>query len=144
MPFLVLFAVVVTSCYFFPFVPAALPMANSKMILAVVGLVVLGIDLTKKGNAAVDHDFLTISVWALAVSLIAFCSVTINHTQDNTFSTYFMSMWVWLGGAYAVVKLIKAVHGYISVPLVVNYLLAVCVMQCVLALVFDNSVAATQ
>lgn len=144
MPFLVLFAVVVTSCYFFPFVPAALPMANSKMILAVVGLVLLGIDLTKKGNAAVDHDFLTLSIWALAISLIAFVSITINHTPDSTFTTYFMSMWVWLGGAYAVVKLIKAIHGYVSVPLVVNYLLAVCVMQCVLALVFDNSVAATQ
>ena len=137
-------AVVVTSCYFFPFVPAVLPMANSKMILAVVGLVFLGINLTKKGNASVDNKFLILSVWALAISLIAFVSITINHTPDDTFSMYFMSMWVWLGGAYAVITLIKSIHGGVSVPLVANYLLAVCVIQCVLALVFDNSAAAEE
>lgn len=137
-------AVVVTSCYFFPFVPAVLPMANSKMILAVVGLVFLGINLTKKGNASIDNKFLILSVWALAISLIAFVSITINHTPDDTFSMYFMSMWVWLGGAYAVITLIKSIHGGVSVPLVANYLLAVCVIQCVLALVFDNSAAAEE
>lgn len=137
-------AVVVTSCYFFPFVPAVLPMANSKMILAVVGLVFLGINLTKKGNASVDNKFLILSVWALAISLIAFVSITINHTPDDTFSMYFMLMWVWLGGAYAVITLIKSIHGGVSVPLVANYLLAVCVIQCVLALVFDNSAAAEE
>ena len=108
--FLVIFAVAVTSCYLFPFVPTVLPLANSKMILAVVGLVLLGINLTKKGNASIDYDFLKLSVWAFTISLIAFISVTLNHTQDNTFTTYFMSMWVWLGGAYAVVCLIKFVH----------------------------------
>lgn len=140
--FLVLFAVVVTSCYFFPFVPAALPMANSKMILAVIGLVLLGISLTKKGNASVDRDFLNLSLWAFAISLVAFVSVTYNHTQDNTFSTYFMSMWVWLGGAYALVYLLKTIYGQVSVPLVINYLIVVCVVQCVLALVFDSNASA--
>lgn len=136
------FAVIVTSCYFFPFVLSALPMANSKMILAVVGLVLLGISLTKKSNAAVDNEFLILSVWALAISLIAFISITVNNTPDDTFSMYFMSMWVWLGGAYAVIILIKSIHGRVSVPLVANYLLAVCVIQCVLALVFDNNATA--
>lgn len=140
--FLVLFAVVVTSCYLFPFVPAALPMANSKMILAVIGLVLLGISLTKKGNASVDRDFLNLSLWAFAISLVAFVSVTYNHTQDNTFSTYFMSMWVWLGGAYALVYLLKTIHGQVSVPLVINYLIVVCVVQCVLSLVFDSNASA--
>lgn len=142
--FLEIFAVAVASCYFFPFVPAILPLANSKMILAVVGLVLLGINLTKKGNASIDYDFLKLSVWAFAISLIAFISVTLNHTQDNTFTTYFMSMWVWLGGAYAVVYLIKSIHGGISIPILVNYLIAVCVLQCILALVFDNNISAQE
>lgn len=143
-PFCVALVIAVTSCYFFPFILAALPMANSKMILAVVGLVLLGINLTKKGNASIDYDFLKLSVWAFAISLIAFISVTLNHTQDNTFTTYFMSMWVWLGGAYAVVYIIKSVHGKISVPLVVNYLIAVCVLQCILALIFDGNISADE
>ncbi len=142
--FLVIFAVAVTSCYLFPFVPAVLPLANSKMILAVVGLVLLGINLTKKGNASIDYDFLKLSVWAFAISLIAFISVTLNHTQDNTFTTYFMSMWVWLGGAYAVVCLIKFVHRGISIPILVNYLITVCVLQCVLALIFDTNSSAAE
>lgn len=137
-PFLMLFTVAVTSCYFFPFVLAAFPIANSKMILAVIGLLLLGVSLTKKGNARIDRDFLTLSLWAVAVSLIAFVSMTYNHTPDDTFATYFMSMWVWLGGAYATVVLIKSVHGKVSVPLVANYLIAVCVAQCILALVFDS------
>lgn len=142
--FFVIFAVAVVSCYFFPFVPAILPLGNSKMILAVVGLVLLGINLTKKGNASIDYDFMTLSVWALVISLIAFISVTLNHTQDNTFTTYFMSMWVWLGGAYVVVCLIKSIHGGISIPILVNYLIAVCVLQCVLALVFDSNPTAAE
>jgi len=142
--FWVALVIAVTSCYFFPFILAALPMANSKMILAVMGLVLLGINLTKNGNAFVDRDFLRLTVWAFAISLIAFVSVTLNHTQDTTFSTYFMSMWVWLGGAYAVVYIIKSVHGKISVPLVVNYLIAVCVLQCILAIVFDSNSAWAQ
>lgn len=137
-PILIVIAIVITSCYFFPFVLAAFPMANSKMILAVVGLILLGVSLTKKGNARIDKDFLTLSLWALAISLIAFVSITYNNTPDDTFASYFMSMWVWLGGAYAVIRLIKSMHGGVSVPLVVNYLIAVCVMQCILALVFDN------
>lgn len=143
-PFGVLFAVAITSCYFFPFILASLPLANSKMILAVIGLVLLGISLTKSGNGIFDRDFLDVSLWAFAVSFIAFISITINHTPDNTFTTYFMSMWVWLGGSYAVIRLIKAIHGGISVQLVVSYLLAVCVLQCILALVFDNFPAASQ
>lgn len=138
------FSVAVTSCYFFPFILATFPLANSKMILAVIGLVLLGVSLIKKGNAGIDRDFITLSLWALAISLIAFISITINNTPDNTFTTYFMSMWVWLGGAYAVVLLIKSIHGGISVSLIVNYLLAVCILQCVLALIFDNNPAASE
>ena len=49
-----------------------------------------------------------------------------------------MSMWTWLGGAYAVCNIIKAVHGKLSITLVANYLIAVCVFQCIMALVIDN------
>lgn len=136
--------VVVTSCYFFPFVLKAFPVANSKMILAVVGLVMLGINLSKKGNAILDKGFLNLTLWAFAISIIAFMSMTFNYTRDNTFATYFMSMWVWLGGAYAVICCIKGVHGGVSVPLVVNYLIAVSVVQCILALVFNGNPGADE
>jgi len=131
--------VILCSCYFFPFVLAAFPIANSKMIMAAVGLGLFIIELARKQNAGFDRDFVNLTVLALCVSLIAFASSTINHTQDNTFSLYVVSMWVWLGGAYTMTRAIKLVHGEIGVPLVVNYLLAVCAAQCVMALIFDNS-----
>lgn len=136
--------VILTSCYFFPFVLVALPIANSKMILALLGLVMFGINLAKKGNAGTDFDFVKLSAWALCVSLIAYTAITVNNTPDTTFVTYFMSMWVWLGGAYSVVMLIKNIHGKASVPIIINYLLAVCVLQCVFAIIFDNNLTAEQ
>jgi hypothetical protein len=56
-----------------------------------------------------------------------------NHTQDDTYASYFMSLWVWLGGAYAVIWLMKQIHGKVSIELIGNYLIAVCVAQCLLA-----------
>lgn len=139
---LMVITIVLTSCYFFPFVLEALPIANSKMTLAALGLVMFGINLAKKGNAGTDFNFVKLSAWGLAISLAAYTAITINNTPDDTFVTYFMSMWVWLGGAYSIVMLIKNVHGKTSVPLIVSYLLAVCVLQCVLAIIFDNFTAA--
>lgn len=135
---LIILAVIMTSCYFFPFVIAAFPMVNSKMILAVVGLIMLAINLVKKSNASINKDFLFLSLWALGISLVSYASMMINNTPDDTFVTYFMSMWVWLGGAYAFIMFIKYVHEGVSVPLVVNYLLAVCMVQCVIAIIFDS------
>ena len=136
--------VALTSCYFFPFVLEVLPIANSKMILALLGLVMFGINLAKKGNAGTDFDFVKLSAWALVISLIAYASITINNTPDATFVSYIISIWVWLGGAYSIIMFIKQIHGKTTVPLVVNYLLAICVLQCVLALIFNNFTAAEE
>lgn len=141
---LMVITVILTSCYFFPFVLVALPIANSKMILALLGLVMFGINLAKKGNAGTDFDFVKLSAWALGVSLIAYTAITINNTPDATFVSYIISMWVWLGGAYSIIIFIKQIHGKTTVPLVVNYLLAVCVLQCILALIFNNFTAAEE
>lgn len=141
---LMVITVVLTSCYFFPFVLEALPIANSKMILALLGLIMFSINLAKKGNAGTNFDFVQLSAWALIISLIAYASITINNTPDATFVSYIISMWVWLGGAYSIIMFIKQIHGKTTVPLVVNYLLAVCVLQCILALIFNNFTAAEE
>lgn len=141
---LMVITVVLTSCYFFPFVLEALPIANSKMILALLGLIMWGINLAKEGNAGTNFDFVKLSAWALVISLIAYASITINNTPDATFVSYIISIWVWLGGAYSIIMFIKQIHGKTTVPLVVNYLLAVCVLQCVLALIFNNFTAAEE
>lgn len=47
-------------------------------------------------------------------------------------------MLVWVCAAYVAVSAIKAVHGTVSVNLVANYLIAMCVAQCVLAFVISQ------
>lgn len=129
---------VITSFYFFPFEFVFLPGINTKMAMAAVGLVLLGVRMAQSRSAVLNRDFFTLSLWALGVSLAGFVSVVYNDTHDYTYASYVISMWVWAGAAYMVVELIKKVHGRISVELVAHYLITVCVLQCILALLIDR------
>lgn len=130
---------VLTSLYFFPFAFSFLPGVNTKMMMAAVGLVLLGIQLAKqKKKSEVNVDFFMLSLFAAVASLIGWISITINDTPDTAYATYLVSMWVWLGGAYMLASTIRQLHGHLSVVLLVNYLTVVCVLQCTLALVIDT------
>ena len=133
-----LFLVVLTSMFFFPFEFTFLPGVNTKMALAAVGLVLFAFDLAKGRTASLSRSFFILSFLAALVSLAAFASAVINHTNDYTYASYIVSMWVWMGGAYVVVSAIKRVHGEATVEIVGNYLIAVCVMQCGLAIIIDS------
>ena len=130
---LVVLTTILTSFYFFPFEFVFLPGINTKMAMAGVGLVWFVFNIAKGRKGNVDKDFFVLSLIALSLSLFSLIAMIYNNTQDGSFLTYFVSMWVWLGGAYTAVNVMKKVHGYISVELVCNYLITVCVIQCVLA-----------
>lgn len=135
-----IFLTVLTSLYFFPFEFSFLPGVNTKMMMAVVGLIVLIIQLAKQEKKSeVNSDFFMLSLFSAVTSLIGWISITINNTPDTAYATYLISMWVWLGGAYMLASTIRQLHGHLSVVLLVNYLTAVCVLQCMLALVIDTS-----
>ena len=133
-----LLLVVLTSMFFFPFEFTFLPGVNTKMALAAVGLVLFVLDLARGRTASLSRSFFFLSFLAALVSLAAFASAVINHTNDFTYASYSVSMWVWMGGAYVVVSAIKRVHGEATVEIVGNYLIAVCVMQCGLAIIIDS------
>ena len=122
------------SLFFFPINISFLPGSNSKMLLAAIGLVLFLIDCAERKSFSFSKDFLSISLISIAMSLWALVITVALHTYDNTFTSYFMSFWVWTGGAYAVVRTIKAVHGEVTVELIGNYLIGVCVFQCAMAL----------
>lgn len=134
----ILLAGVAVSCYFFPFEFTFLPGINTKMAMAGVGLVLYVIDLAKGRAPQVNMDGFVMTVIALLVSMCGLFSVIVNNTNDYTYATYIVSMFVWLGGAYTAVKVVKWLHGYVSVELICNYLIGVCVGQCVLALMIDS------
>lgn len=130
---------VLTSLYFFPFEFTFLPGVNTKMMMAAAGLVFLIIQLAKQEKKAeVGHEILMLSLFAASVSIIGWISITVNNTPDTAYANYLISMWVWLGSAYMLVSTIRQLHRHLSVVLLVNYLIAVCVLQCVLALVIDS------
>lgn len=134
----VIFTIVVTSFYFFPFEFTFLPGVNTKMAMAGLGLVILGIQLGKSRDSLIGKDFFVLSMFALAVSLISYIAVSLNDTYDYTYVSYVISMWVWLGGAYVVISLIRKVHNVASVEVVCHYLIAVCVAQCAIAMLMDS------
>lgn len=101
--------------------------------MAGFGLVLLLYRLAQKRESSIDKDFFYLSVWAALVSLIGFFSIVYNNTLDSTYATYIISMWVWMAAAYVVVQSIKALHRHLSVELLCNYLIAVCVIQCLIA-----------
>ena len=124
----------ITSMYFFPFEFTFLPGANTKMIMAGLGLVWFGINMARGAHeGGLNRNLFNLSIWAMGVSLVAYMAITLNNTNDYVYATYIVSMWVWLGGAYTATQLMKALHGRLDITLVGNYLIAVCVSQCIIA-----------
>lgn len=133
----VLLMVVLTSCYYFPFEFQFLPGANTKMILAALSLPVIAMQMARKNIVGVRKDFMQLLVWALLMSLVCLFSVTFNGTNDHSYTSYIISMLVWMGGAYFVLCCIRLLHGYITLRLICNYVIAVCVGQCFVAYAID-------
>ena len=142
--FAVALGVICVSSFIFPFSFTFFPSQNTKNIGAVAGVVLLVLNLLKKREFAreMPKDLVYVLAAALGVGFMAFVSATYNSTYDYEYVSYIISAIVWILAAYFAANVIKWIHGYISLSLVVQYLTAVCVMQCVLALIFDNSPAA--
>lgn len=129
---------IAVSFYFFPFEFTFLPGVNTKMTMAGVGLVLYTLDLAKGRAPQINKDGFIIAILSVLVSLCGLLSVIVNNTNDYTYASYFVSMFVWLSGAYTAIKIVNWLHGYVSVELICNYLIGVCVGQCILALIIDS------
>ena len=136
---LALITCLLVSFFYFPFEFVALPGFNTKMMLAVLGFVFMGMELVKKRSFSISREFLFLLLFAASVSLASLLSITLNQTPDTTYVSYIVSFSVWLSGAFAICCFIRAFHGSISVQLVLDYLIAVALMQCVAALWIDSS-----
>ena len=140
--FLMLVVGVLFSFYYFPISFKILPILNTKMILAVFGVILLVYNLfCSRFKGDIPRYIIVIFAYAFAVSLIAFFSTVYNNTPDYVYATYFISMTVWLSAAYALGELVYRLHGKLSLSIVTNYLIAVCAFQCIMALVLDAAPA---
>lgn len=126
-----------TSFFFFPFFFTFLPTVNTKMFLAVLGLIAFVMDRLNNRTQVFEKSLFRISIWALGVSFCSFLAMTINNTSDDSYLGYIVSMWVWLFAAYFCVKMMRLVHGKISVEIIGYYLMAVALLQCTIALLIN-------
>ena len=133
----ILIGIVLASFYLFPFEFLVLPGVNTKMAMAAVGLVIFMVQMAAGRTSSINYRYLVLAVMALLVSLASLATMVIHNTLDNAYLGYIMTLLVWLGGAYCLTRWIKLVHGKVSVELLCNYLITVCVVQCVLALLID-------
>ena len=130
---------IVTSFFFFPFEFTFLPGINTKMLLAAMGLVLFVARAAASRSASLDRDFFVLIVFASIVSLSGIISVVYNATTDLSYASYVVSFFVWMGGAYFVVSSIRFLHGKVTPLIVINYLAAICVVQCVIALLISRN-----
>lgn len=129
---------ILTSLYFFPFNTVWLPAVNTKMALAALAIPLFFIRGAKARNSALAYGIVGLSVCGAIVSLTGITSVIINNTGDYTYASYFVSLYVWLGGAYVVTRVIEAAYGKVTIRLVGHFLIAVCVAQCLLAQIINE------
>lgn len=131
------FGLIFTSFFYFPFYFTFFPEANTKMIVALMGLVWLLVRMGNSGHRMISKDFFIVSLYALGVSFSSYLSMTLNNSIDGAYLSYLVTMWVWVGAAYFVVTFIRTIHGKVSVELICFYMIAVGTLQCLLAISMD-------
>lgn len=125
---------IAVSLFYFPITFTFFPVSNTKNLLAAVGLVCVLFFLVRKQEFSFPRDLVVLLLLSSFVSIISLFSITYNQTPDTSYVEYIRSAVIWLSGAFAICMFIYLTHKRVDVPLLVNYLLAVCIFQCVMAM----------
>ena len=134
----ILFCFIVVDFFFFSTTFSFSYGYNTKELLAVVGLIIYALDMRRKGTFTVTRELLGLLILSATISFFALFSAYYHNTQERTYTTYFLSMLVWLSAAFTVIRTIKAVHGKLSIELVSTYIIAVATVQGLIAVIADN------
>lgn len=130
-----------TSFFLFPTAFAFLPSVNTKILMALMGIMIAAYKNSTGGGGMVSKHIIELTSYSGLFSLTCFIAVVYNNTSDYAYATYFVSMWVWAMAAYAVCQWIRHVHGEVTFELVARYMVGVCVAQCLIAMQIDRNPA---
>lgn len=128
-----------TSFFLFPTAFAFLPSVNTKILMALMGIMIAAYKNSTGGGGMVSKHIIELTGYAGMFSLTCLIAVVYNNTSDYAYATYFVSMWVWAMAAYAVCQWIRHVHGEVTFELATRYLVGVCVAQCLIAMQLDRN-----
>lgn len=134
----IILGLVVISFYYFPVELSIFPVSNSKNLLAGLGVLVAVMVISRHRSASMDKGLLVLTGLAMLISLAGLVAVSYNSTNDYTYARYVRPFITWLSAAYGAVFLIRQLHGRMSVEILCNYFIAMCVLQCVSVLLIDN------
>ncbi|TDQ77993.1 hypothetical protein CLV99_1969 [Sphingobacterium yanglingense] len=127
------------SMYFFSFGFTFLPeQVNTKLIFAVFGASFWVFNSIRGGSIEINRKLLGAICFAVVFSAVGFFSMDYNYSTDSSYATYIVSFSVWMFAGYFVINCLKLGHKEVGFDLLAYYLIAVCVAQCMLALVIDN------
>lgn len=134
---LILMTGLIVSFFVFPVTLFILPM-NLKMLLAIIGLFVLGMQIVRYRTYEVNKQLFGAAFFALLYSVVNLVAVEINDQFDFSYANYITTFFVWVFAAYTTVELMRWVHGRVTIRLLVSYLAAVAACQCLLAIAIDK------
>ena len=132
-----LFCFVVVDFFFFSTTFVGMRGINTKEIMAVIAIVLYVTNLRRR-DEGISKELIGLVVYSVLISLAALASSIFHNTRETVYTTYFMSMLTWLGGAYTAVRCVKAIHGKVSVELLSTYIVAVTVTQGLLSVIADS------
>lgn len=124
---------IIVSLFYFPVDFTFFPVV-SKNILAAIGLVCVGIVLIRKKEFSFPRMLMVLLLLSGFVSIAALASITYNQTPDTSYVTFIRSTIIWTSAAFMACCVIWLTHKRIDLPLIINYLAAVGVFQCGIAL----------
>lgn len=111
---------------------------NTKLHLALLGPVIMGIKTLRQRNYTIDTALLGTLFIAGLYSVINLFATDYNGYADYSYATYIMSALVWLFSAYTMTSVIEFTHGKISFRLIVYYFAAVTALNCILTQAIDS------
>ena len=141
---MILIGVLITCSYYsFDLVP--LPNGpNTKMIVAVIGLLWFAYDsLLRRNSRTVQLPQVLVVglLFAGLYSIVNIFAIEFNGTDDYSYANYVTTFLVWIFSVYPAIALIRVTHGRVTLPLITYYLVAVTLFQCITGLIMDNSPA---
>ena len=137
--FMVLLTGLMMSFYFHPTVILALPIYNTKILLAIFGGGMLVFNTIRTKDYALSKGLLYALMIAGVFALVNYISLIINDSQDYSYTGYPMSALVWVMGAYGAITFIRWTHKKVTIELVVRYLAGGAAFHSILSQLIDRN-----
>ncbi len=136
---MVLLTGLMMSFYFHPTVILALPIYNTKILLAIFGGGMLVFNTIRTKDYALSKGLLYALMIAGVFALVNYISLIINDSQDYSYTGYPMSALVWVMGAYGAITFVRWTHGKVTIELVVRYLAGGAAFHSILSQLIDRN-----